>query len=411
MLLFAKASAQAALRGGPNYYRWMGFLAFWILCGVAAYMFQFQHGLDVTDMSDQIPWGAYIANFTYLVGLAAAGVMLVIPAYVYNDHAMHEVTILAELLAIAVLISCLLFVTVDIGRPDRAWHLIPMLGRLNFPVSMLAWDVVVVSGYLVINLYVATYLLFNKFIGRKPTKAFYWPVVIIGMVWAIGIHTVTAFLYSSLGGRPAWHSAVLAPRFLASAFASGPCLMIIVLMIVRDYMRFPIRESVFLRLRQIVAVMTLINLFFLFTEIFTELYPATLSAASMDNLLFGLRGHRMFVPYIWASIILDVGGTLVLVIRPFYTRRWVLAFGCGMVVVGVWIGKGMGLIIPGFVPSALGEVMDYSPSLIEFLVSMGVWSTGAAIFTVFVKIAVPIEIGELRLTPLTPVTEVPQEST
>lgn len=395
-IAFFRAAVGAVFRGGGAYTRWMAFLLVVMAVGGAAWAYQLQHGLDVTSLSDHVPWGVYIANFTYLIGLAAAAVMLVIPAYVYHDEAMHDVVLLAEILAVAVLVMCLLFVTVDVGRPDRLWHMVPGVGRFNFPVSMLAWDVVVVAGYLAINLYVVTYLLYTKFAGRAPRRALYWPVVALGMGWAIGIHTVTAFLYCSVGGRPAWHSAVMAPRFLASAFASGPALMIVVLTLVRDLMGFPLKDAVLARLRQVVAVAMLINLFFLGTEVFTELYPATLPSASTRNLLVGLHGHWLFVPYIWSSIVLNVLGTAALVVPRLHRRPRVLLAGCCAVVVGVWIGKGMGLIIPGFVPSPLGEIVEYSPSMVEFLVSMGIWAAGAALLTLLLKVAVPIEMGTLR---------------
>ena len=130
---FVMVSARSMLRGDRRYWLWIAFLLAWIVLGAVAYVHQLDVGLYATNLVDQVPWGAYIANFTYLVGMAAAAVMLVIPAYVYDDHALHDVVVLGELLAVAVLMMCLMFVMVDIGRPDRVWHFI----RFNWPVSML----------------------------------------------------------------------------------------------------------------------------------------------------------------------------------------------------------------------------------------------------------------------------------
>src|SRR5579863_8391191 len=173
LLRFTTATTSAMLRGSRGYYLWVAFLLGWIALGAAAYTHQLHVGLVATNMVDQVPWGAYIANFTYLVGMAAAAVMLVIPAYVYHDHALHEVVVLGELLAVAVLTMCLMFVMVDIGRPDRAWHLIPVIGRFNWPISMLSWDVIVLNGYLALDLYITTYLLFTKFRGKEPDRKKY----------------------------------------------------------------------------------------------------------------------------------------------------------------------------------------------------------------------------------------------
>jgi len=394
---FVMASAGAMARGGRNYYLWLAFLAAWIALGLVAYVHQLNTGLVATNMVDQIPWGAYIANFTYLVGMAAAAVMLVIPAYIYDDHAMHNVVVLGELLAVAVLLMCLMFVMVDIGRPDRFWHLMPVIGRFNWPVSMLTWDIIVLNGYLALNFGITTYILFTKFRGKEPDRKKYVPFVFIAVVWAISIHTVTAFLYSGMGARPHWNAAILAPRFLAGAFAAGPALMIIALSIIRDVMKYPVKDEALNRLRQIIAVTMLINLFFFFSEIFTELYSFKDFAGSMRYMLFGLHGHTKLVPYIWSAIALDVFAAIVFITKRLYSNKNVLRAACGAAVLGVWVEKGMGLVIPGFVPSTLGEIVDYTPSFTEFCVSAAIWAAGAFIFTLLLKAAVPIELGTLRL--------------
>ena len=393
---FFTATTGAMLRGSRNYYLWLAFLSAWIALGIVAYLHQLSVGLSATNMVDQIPWGAYIANFTYLVGMAAAAVMLVIPAYVYGDHAMHNVVVLGELLAVAVLLMCLMFVMVDIGRPDRFWHLVPGVGRLNWPASMLTWDIIVLNGYLALNFGITTYILFTKFRGLQPDRKKYVPFVFIAIVWAISIHTVTAFLFSGMGSRPHWNAAILAPRFLAGAFAAGPALMIIALSVIRDVMKFPVKDEALNRLRQIIAVTMLINLFFFFSEIFTELYSFKHHAASIRYMLFGLDGHGKLVPYIWAAIVLNVFAAIVFMTRRLYSNKHVLRAACGAAVLGVWVEKGMGLVIPGFVPSPLGEIVDYTPSFTEFCVSAAIWAAGAFIFTLLLKAAVPIELGTLR---------------
>jgi hypothetical protein len=203
------------------------------LLGLNAYCKQFVQGLVVTGMSDEVSWGVYIANFTFLVGVAAAAVMMVIPVYIYDNEELHDLVIFGELLAVAAIIMCLLFVTVDLGRPDRFWHLIPGIGQMNFPKSMLSWDVLVLNGYLLLNVHICGYLLYCRYQKRKPSKWFYIPFVFLAIVWAISIHTVTAFLYVGLGGRPFWNASIVGPRFLASAFTAGPALIILALQVIR----------------------------------------------------------------------------------------------------------------------------------------------------------------------------------
>jgi Ni/Fe-hydrogenase subunit HybB-like protein len=212
---FAADSVRLAVTGNRYYYAWVGFLLALIGLGVFAYLGQVRAGLVITNMRDPVSWGFYIGNFTFLVGVAAAAIMLVIPAYVYDWKPIKEITILGELLAISALVMCLGFVMVDIGRPDRFWHIIPFVGLLNFPSSLLAWDVLVLNAYLLLNWFIVTYLLYSAYTGRHYRESLVHPLVLLSVPMAVSIHTVTAYLYNGLAARPFWNSAILAPRFLA----------------------------------------------------------------------------------------------------------------------------------------------------------------------------------------------------
>ena len=116
---FVTGSIRQVLRGGTQYWAWMVFLTVLIVSGLLAYGDQLREGLVVTAMRDQVSWAFYIGNFTFLVGVAAAAVVLVIPAYIYNWTPIRQIVVYGELLAVSALIMCFLFVFVDIGRPDR----------------------------------------------------------------------------------------------------------------------------------------------------------------------------------------------------------------------------------------------------------------------------------------------------
>jgi molybdopterin-containing oxidoreductase family membrane subunit len=376
----------------------MGGLTVLCLFGLNAWARQFVYGLETTGMTDQVSWGAYIANFTFLVGVAAAAVMLVIPAYVYKNEEMHQLVILGELMAIAVIAMCLMFVTVDLGRPDRFWHLIPPWGKMNWPISMLSWDVIVLNGYLLLNLHICGYLLYTKYRGERPGGLFYVPLVFVGIAWAISIHTVTAFLYVGLAGRPFWNHPIVAPRFLASAFAAGPALVILTLQIVRWAMGFRIPDGPLQLLRRIVTVALMINLFLLGCELFAEFYAGTYHVASARYLWLGLHGHDALVPWIWVALVLNCSA-LAILLAPMRRRLIWLDIACVFLIVGIWIEKGMGLIVPGFVPSPLGQVVEYQPSLNETLVCVGIWAFGALMYSWMLHVAIPILRGDLRVRP------------
>lgn len=377
--------------GDWRYHVWMTALTVLTLVGVYAYCQQWVYGLVTTGMTDQVSWGLYIANFTYLVGLAAAAAMLVIPVYVYRNLHLHDVVIFGELLAVAVIIMCLLFVTVDLGRPDRFTHI---FRRFNFPLSMLTWDVIALNGYLLLNLHICGYLIYCAYCERPPSPVFYVPFVFIAIVWAVSIHTVTAFLYVGLGGRPFWNSAIIAPRFLASAFAAGPAGIILTLQIVRRYTRHKVPDEALFTLRRIIQVAMLINMFLLLCELFTEFYTDSAHVASARYLYFGLRGRHALVPWIWTAIALNVTATVLLVL-PASRGLKLLNLVCVLAIVGIWIEKGMGLIVPAFIPTPLGELVEYVPTGHEILVCLGIWAFGLLIYTLFVRVSVPVLAGEV----------------
>ena len=383
--------ARLSFVGGWRYHAWMTFLTVIALVGLYSYCQQLVYGLVTTGMSDQVSWGLYIANFTYLVGLAAAAAMLVIPVYIYRNMHLHDVVIFGELLAVAVIIMCLLFVTVDLGRPDRFLHL---MQRFNFPISMLTWDVIALNGYLLLNLHICGYLIYCAYCRREPSKLFYVPFVFIAIVWAVSIHTVTAFLYVGLGGRPFWNSAIIAPRFLASAFAAGPSFIILTLQVVRRYTNHHVSDEALFTLRRIVQVAMIINAFLLGCEVFTEFYTDSAHLASSRYLFLGLHGRHALVPWIWTAITMNLVATILLLL-PVSRALRTLNLACVLAILAIWIEKGMGLIVPGFIPTPLGEIVEYFPTMREVLVCTGIWAFGLLLYTIFVRISVPVLAGEL----------------
>lgn len=382
--------------GNKYYYAWLGFLGLLIFIGAASYTTQLDKGLIVTAMRDQVSWGFYISNFTFLVGLAAAAVLLVVPAYIYNFKPIKEIVLFGELLAVAAITMCILFVVIDMGRIDRLWHVMPFVGQMNFPASLLAWDIIVLNGYLAINLFISFYALYKMAHSREYSLQIIKPLIILSIPWAVSIHTVTAFLFNGLSARPFWNASILAPRFLASAFCSGPAVMMIIFQIVRKVSKIDIENKAIFKIAELVAYAMGINLFLLAAEFFKEFYSGSIHLAPMKYLYFGLHGHNALVPWMWTAMIFNITAFFLFLSPRTRENLFTLNIACVLIIIGVYIEKGMGLSIPGFVPGTLGEIYEYAPTFVEKAVTVGVWATGALIYTLLMKFAIPVYTGELR---------------
>jgi Ni/Fe-hydrogenase subunit HybB-like protein len=255
---------------------------------------------------------------------------------------------------------------------------------------------VVLNGYLLLNLHIPGYVLWKRYRGEPPRPRYYLPFVLISIAWAVSIHTVTAFLYSGLGSRPFWNAAILAPRFLVSAFACGPALLIVIFQLINRLSTVHVRQLVLDYLRRIMSYTVMVNLFLLACEVFKEFYTGSLHVASAQYLFFGLEGHAVLRPYIWSAIGMEVATVAILLSFGVHKSWRLVTAGCVMTIVGIWIEKGMGLIIPGFVPDPLGEVVEYTPSMVETLVCLGIWAFGALVFTLMSKVVLGILSGTLH---------------
>ncbi|MBT7261344.1 MAG: polysulfide reductase NrfD [Desulfobacula sp.] len=379
------------LSGPISYQIYLCILVCLMMAGIYGYVVQFKLGLSATNMSNIVSWGFYISNFTFLVGVAAAAVMLILPSYIFKDKDLYKVAIIGEGVAVGALVMCMTFVFVDLGRPLQFWHLTPVIGQLNFPSSLLSWDIIVLNGYLALNALVPAYILYCHYKGKEPVGKFYKPFIVLSIGWAVAIHMVTAFLYQGLPARPFWNNPLMGPRFLASAFAAGPAIISLVLHVVNSTTDFKIENKIFNKLRIIIVSAAVINLLMLFSEIFKEFYFPTHHSQSATYLFFGLQGHDSLVPWIWTAISINFIGTMILAFNPFRERQIILFPALILLIVGIWIEKGIGLIVPGLIPSPMGEVTSYAPSNVELLITLGILGLGMFVVTMLLKPALIIE--------------------
>ena len=376
-----------ALKGTTAYWSWLVFLLVLIGIGAACWFYQFNVGLRITGMSRDVSWGLYIGQLTYFVGIAAGGVMVVLPYYIHDYKAFGRITILGEFLAISAIIMCLLFVFVDLGNPVRIMNVI----LYPTPNSILFWDMIVLNVYMLLNLIVGWNVLAAERKGVKYNKLIK-VLAYISIPWAFSIHTVTAFLYAGLPGRHFWLTAIMAARFLSSAFCAGPALLILLCLIVRKVSKFDPGEKQIRTLAGIVTYAMILNVFFFLLEVFTAFYSQI--PGHMHSIVFlfqGLDGYGKLAPWMWTATGLAVV-SLVLLIVPATRRKFdTLAVACVTLIAATWIDKGLGLIIGGFTPNMFEGVTPYWPTTPEILITIGVLAVGFFVLTILYKVAISIK--------------------
>ncbi|WP_320041359.1 sulfate reduction electron transfer complex DsrMKJOP subunit DsrP [uncultured Desulfobacter sp.] len=379
---------ELALRGNRNYWIWMGGLVAVMAVGALFYIDQFTHGLMVTGQSRDVSWGFYTAQMTFLVGVAAGGIMLVLPYYLHDYKTFGKITILGEFLAVASIVMCLSYLLVHLGQPMRALNIF----LYPTPWSMLFWDGNVLSGYMLLNIIIGWKVLEAEKNGVAPPK---WtkPLIYLSIPMAVSIHTMTAFIYCGLPGRGFWLTAILAPRFLASAFASGPALLILFSLIIRQISDFDPGKKAIQSLAVIAAYALVANLFFMICEVFVVFYSNIPShKAHFTYLYAGLHEKTGLVTWMWSSVALMVTAASILLMPVLRKNEITLTAACMALFAGTWIDKGMGMISGGFVPSPLHHVTEYSPSLHELIISAGITALGLFVLTVLYKLVISVKM-------------------
>ncbi len=375
-----------ALTGSRKYWTLLIVLSALVVVGLVTYLQQFAEGLGITGLSRDVTWGLYISQFTFLVGVAASAVMVVLPYYVHHYKAFGKLAILGEFLAIPACFMCVLFIFVDMGQPRRVLNII----LHPTPHSVMFWDMIVLNGYLLLNVVISR-ATFRAERAGLPPPGWVKPIIYLSVPWAVSIHTVTAFLYSGLAARPFWLTAILAPRFLASAFASGPSLLILLALLVRRVTKFDPGKEAIAKLGEIVTYGMAVNCFFVALEIFTAFYSGMPEEVEHFTYLYaGLHGHAIIAPWMWASIALSIVALVLLLVPRLRRNETFLAVAAVAVVGSLWIDKGLGMVITGFVPSALGHVNEYWPTGREALIAVGIYALGGLVLTVLYKIATAV---------------------
>lgn len=384
---------ERVLKGTPKFYLWLSFLLCIIGYAFIVYVFQLCLGLKITGLSRNVSWGFYIAQFTYLVGVAAGAVMLVLPAYFHHYKPFKRVIIFGEFLAIGAVVMCMLFIVVDMGQPQRVLNMF----LHPTPNSVMFWDATVLLGYLLLNAIIGWTTLEAERYDVNPPKWIKY-LVYVSIFWAFSIHTVTGFLYAGLPGRHYWLTAVMAARFLASAFCSGPALLLLLLFLLKKLTTFDPGKAVVRPLSLIITYAMGINVFLYCLELFTAFYSGIPGHA--DPIVFLFMGHEGVDAWVngwmWTAVVFAFASLILLLTPRFRTNDRILPWTLGMLFIATWIDKSLGLLIGGFTPTPYETIEIYTPSFWEVSVGLGIFALGALIVSILWKIALDVkkEAGE-----------------
>jgi len=384
---------EKALQGSKTYWAWIIFLLAVMGVGSIFYMIQLQKGLTVTGMGRDVSWGFYIAQFTYFVGVAASAVMLVLPLYLHNQKKFKNMVILGEFMAVASVVICMGFIVVDLGQPQR------MLNVILYPTpnSMLFYDMIVLTGYLLLNIVIAWNNLHAEW-QRRPHPKWLQPLIYLSIVWAVSIHTVTAFLIQGLPGRHLWLHAIMASRFLASAFCSGPAILIILALIAQKFTRYDPGKEAIRILSQIITYAMIANVFLFLCELFTAYYSNIPGHEhTLTYFFFGAHGHGALMGWAWLMVGAGILSLAILIPSRSRNNPDMLLVGLVLLILATWIDKGLLLIVGGFIPNPMGVITEYAPTGYELMISAMIYATGLLILTILWKVAIGVkkEIGEV----------------
>lgn len=409
MSTVASTSSTAESRPGDRSFRvWIVLLVLGLALGLGAWVYQLSQGLVVTNMRNPMMWGLYITLFMYFVGLSAGGLIVASAGRLFGATRLKPIVRIAVLEAmVAVMIAALLLLP-DIGRPDRAWHLL----RYAHFTSPLIWDLTIVTVYFLISAtYVWVYA--RADLARRGSRLALGTgasladaqrddrlkgiLAAVGLPAAILLHSITAWIFGLQIARGFWYSAIMAPLFIASALVSGTGLMILLALIVRRAGKISFKDDLISYLGGMLAVFVAVEGFLVFSEMLTAAYPgAGFEADPARRLLTG-----PYAGFFWFEVIVGLAIPFVLLAwrRLRADPRWVAAASV-LVVAGILIHR-VNIVLNGLsystVPYPPGVSIGtaqpvgttsfalsyfYHPSLVEYLVAGGVICFGALVFTI-----------------------------
>ena len=416
---------------------WVAVLSAFVAWGVYAYILQWQRGLVITGLRDQVSWGLYISNFVFWVGVSKGGTMISAIFRLTHAEWRRPITRMAEAITVLALITGVPMIVADLGRPDRMLNLI-WYGRIQSP---LIWDVLSVTTYLtacIIYFYLplipdvanlADRPEFPRWQRRfyralalgwtgNPTQhalleraIFIMAIAVIPL--AISVHTVVSWIFA-MTLRPGWNSSIYGPYFVVGAIYSGTGAVILSMWVLRRTMRLEryVQPVHFRQLGLTLLVSTLVYLYFNINEYLTAGYKLESFERQLLESLFAGR----FAPMFWSVQVFGIMVPILLLAVGLGFKRLarftvpVVAVSALLVVIGAWVKRFL-IVVPTlqnpFLPAQRvpAEWTHYQPTWIEWAIVVGAFAGFLLAYTLLVKLFPVVSFWETNEAPGTPEEE------
>lgn len=401
-----------------GYYLWVLFLASVVAWGLYAYYTQVRYGLTVTGMGDQVMYGFYIVNFVFFIGISYAGALVSAILRLTNAGWRTPITRIAELIAVGGLTDGAIQPIIDLGRPDRVWHIFAY-GRFQSP---LLWDIIAIITYLVgsfIYLYlplIPDFALIRDRLGHGAStfkRKFYtlfalgWRngveqrqrlekaigiMAILIIPLAVSVHTVVAFIFSTTL-RPGWNSTIYGIYFVIGAVFSGTAVLLIAIAIFRKiyHLEEYITAKHFRNLGYLLLILLITYFYLTFTEYLTVGYK--LEGGEKDLLKLVMLGKN--APWFWLFFVSSIVIPAVLII---FSRRKTIPLvvtAAVLVVIGMWLKRFI-IVVPTLqVPLMPFEFGTYTPTWVEISIGAATLAGFVLMFTLAAKFIPSISMWEV----------------
>jgi len=338
-----------------------------------AWLYQLRLGLGVTGMNKPVYWGLYIVSFVFFVGISAGGIAVASLSHLAGIEKFKPISRIAEVVAIISLILAMLAILFDLGRPDRLLHLF-IYPQFNSP---LIWDVFVINIYLVLCVAMLYFGITQK---AKLLRI----CAIISIPAFVLVHSITAWIFGLMKSQAGWHTAILAPLFIVSALVSGLALVILATVFSKRLLGINFDYDIVISLGKYFKVLLPILFYFLFCEFLTAGFAKIPKHAVVLNELFTGRFAGIF----W----FDMGVGIILPFLIIISKLGKTVAGVVIVSLSSFLGvfaERTDIILPSFFHPALMNLripVRYAPTAVEYLLAIGLFALGTAIFIVAAKI-------------------------